>query len=138
GGGVRPRGVLGMSVPERSARVAGWGRTPWATATVAHPSTPDELVGAAVGAGPRGSITRGLGRSYGDAAQRSGGLVVDATGVAGILELDEDAGLVRVLGGTSLDDLLRHIVPRGWFVGTTPGTRFVTVGGMIAADVHGK
>lgn len=123
---------------ERSARVAGWGRTPWATADVVHPSTPSELAGAGAGAGARGAITRGLGRSYGDAAQRSGGLVVDATGVAGVLDLDQHSGTVRVLGGTSLDDLLRHIVPRGWFVGTTPGTRFVTVGGMIAADVHGK
>jgi decaprenylphospho-beta-D-ribofuranose 2-oxidase len=119
-------------------RLAGWGRTPWASAEVVRPGSPDGLARAATGAGPRGSITRGLGRSYGDAAQRSGGLVVDATGVAGVLELDEVAGVARALGGTSLDDLLRHIVPRGWFVGTTPGTRFVTVGGMVAADVHGK
>ena len=119
-------------------RLAGWGRTPWADAEVVQPGSPDALARAVTAAGARGSITRGLGRSYGDAAQRSGGLVVDATGVAGVLDLDTDAGVARVLAGTSLDELLRHIVPRGWFVGTTPGTRFVTVGGMIASDVHGK
>jgi decaprenylphospho-beta-D-ribofuranose 2-oxidase len=119
-------------------RVSGWGRTPWASAEVVRPGSADALAKAVTGAGDRGAITRGLGRSYGDAAQRSGGLVVDATEVAGILDLDPTTGVVRVLGGTSLDDLLRHIVPKGWFVGTTPGTRFVTVGGMIASDVHGK
>src|SRR5690606_8804579 len=73
-----------------------------------------------------------------DQAMNAGGLVVDATAVAGLLELDERAGTARVLAGTSLSDLLREVVPRGWFVQVTPGTRNVTVGGAIANDVHGK
>jgi decaprenylphospho-beta-D-ribofuranose 2-oxidase len=125
-------------VSEHLVELAGWGRTPRSSATVTRPTTAEELGKAAHEAGPRGAITRGLGRCYGDAAQRAGGLVIDATGVHGVLELDDHAGVVRVLAGTSLDDLLRVIVPRGWFVKTTPGTRFVTVGGMIASDVHGK
>jgi decaprenylphospho-beta-D-ribofuranose 2-oxidase len=119
--------------------LSGWGRTPWsAAAEVARPTDADELAKAAGRAGDRGAITRGLGRCYGDAAQRAGGLVIDATAVTSILELDLPNGVVRALAGTTLDELLRTIVPLGWFVPVTPGTRFVTVGGMVASDVHGK
>ncbi len=68
----------------------------------------------------------------------AGGIVVQSTGVSGLLELDHGAGTARVLAGTSIDSLLRDIVPQGWFVPVTPGTRYVTIGGAIAADVHGK
>jgi decaprenylphospho-beta-D-ribofuranose 2-oxidase len=85
----------------------------------------------------RGMVARGLGRSYGDAAQRSGGRVVQLTGWTGV-DLDRDAGLCRVRAGTSVDTLLRVLVPRGWFVPVTAGTRFITIGGAIAADIHGK
>jgi decaprenylphospho-beta-D-ribofuranose 2-oxidase len=119
--------------------LSGWGRTPWsAAAEIATPTDAEELAKAAGRAGERGAIARGLGRCYGDAAQRAGGLVIDATGVASILELDLPNGVVRALAGTSLDDLLRTIVPLGWFVPVTPGTRFVTLGGMVASDIHGK
>ena len=119
--------------------LAGWGRTPWsAPAEVVAPITADELATAALDAGPRGTIARGLGRCYGDAAQRAGGRVIDATKVASILDFDAGTGVVRVLAGTSLDTLLAAVVPRGWFVPVTPGTRFVTIGGMVASDVHGK
>jgi decaprenylphospho-beta-D-ribofuranose 2-oxidase len=68
----------------------------------------------------------------------AGGTVVESTRVSGILELDEATGVARVLAGTSLDALMREVVPRGWFVPVTPGTRYVTVGGALAADIHGK
>jgi decaprenylphospho-beta-D-ribofuranose 2-oxidase len=64
-------------------------------------------------------------------------LVVDVTGVAG-LEVDSESGLVTAAAGVSVDALLRVLVPRGRFVPVTPGTRHVTVGGAIAADIHGK
>jgi decaprenylphospho-beta-D-ribofuranose 2-oxidase len=118
--------------------VTGWGRNPTSASTVARPSTPDELAMAVKAAGPRGAIARGLGRAYGDCAMNAGGLVVNATGVSGLLELDNTAGTARVLAGTSIGDLLREIVPQGWFVPVTPGTRNVTIGGAIAADAHGK
>jgi decaprenylphospho-beta-D-ribofuranose 2-oxidase len=86
----------------------------------------------------RGVLARGLGRSYGDAAQNAGGTVLDATVYDELLSIDTDAGTARVAAGVSIDRLLRRIVPLGFFVPVTPGTRFVTVGGAIAADVHGK
>lgn len=118
--------------------VTGWGRAPVSASRVERPASPDELASAVKRAGRRGAIPRGLGRAYGDSAMNAGGTVVSSTGVSGLLELDEGAGTARVLAGTSLDDLLRIIVPRGWFVPVTPGTRYITVGGAIAADVHGK
>ncbi len=83
-------------------------------------------------------IARGLGRSYGDAAQSGGGTVLDMTRCSRLIDCDLEAGTVRAEAGLSIDELLRWSVPRGWFVPVTPGTRQVTLGGAFAADVHGK
>jgi decaprenylphospho-beta-D-ribofuranose 2-oxidase len=102
-----------------------------------RPSGP-EAVAALLRDGTAPLIARGLGRSYGDAAQCSGGLVLDTGCLSAIGPFDDVAGTVEVGAGVSLHQLMRHVLPRGWFVAVTPGTRFVTVGGAIAADVHGK
>lgn len=117
--------------------LTGWGRTNPSVADVVDVLR-SEVSGTIAAAGSRGALARGLGRSYGDAAQNSGGLVVRLLGSAKDASLDPQAGTVTVSAGASLDELMRELVPRGWFVPVTPGTRFVTVGGAIASDIHGK
>lgn len=111
----------------------GWGRTAPVAAT-AVTSTPDRVGDLLRGAGARGVIARGLGRSYGDAAQNSGGEVL--LPMAGAPRLEGDR--LVAAAGTSLHDLMRHLLPLGRFLPVTPGTRYVSVGGAIACDVHGK
>ena len=98
----------------------------------------DDLPAVVAAAGERGVLVRGLGRSYGDAAQNGGGTVVRLVAPSDAVVLDAAAGTVAAHAGASLDAVMRAIVPHGWFVPVTPGTRYVTVGGAIASDVHGK
>ena len=120
-------------------RLTGWGRTAPTLADVVRPG--DAAEGRRLVAGPlpgRAIGFRGLGRAYGDAAQSAGGTVVVTDRMCGLLDLDRTTGVVRAEAGLSIDALLRQVVPAGWFVPVTPGTRMVTLGGAVAADVHGK
>ncbi len=80
----------------------------------------------------------GLGRSYGDSCLNDGNTLLLARGLNRFLEFDSQQGVLVAEAGVSLGEILDFAVPRGWFLPVSPGTRFVTLGGAIANDVHGK
>lgn len=114
--------------------LAGWGRYPQVASQVARP---DRYVEVAAWA-REASLARGMGRAYGDAAISAGGTTVLMTRLNRFVSFDADSGLLRAEAGVTLDDILQVVMPQGWFLPVTPGTRYVTLGGAIAADVHGK
>ncbi len=125
-----------------TTELMGWGRTAPTASDLRRPTSAVELQRALPTASPRGLLARGLGRSYGDAAQNSGGTVIETTDVDAFTIHDSEPGsstvLVTAEAGASIDRMLHALVPQGLFVPVTPGTRYVTVGGAIAADIHGK
>ncbi|HUR34314.1 MAG TPA: FAD-binding oxidoreductase [Vicinamibacterales bacterium] len=114
-------------------RLAGWGRVP---VVPGYQVRSEDLEALTVDV----PLTRGLGRAYGDAALPAPGdsRIAGSTLADRILHFDAQTGEMSAEAGLSLDELYRAFLPRGWFTPVTPGTRFVTLGGMVAADVHGK
>src|SRR5580704_127635 len=117
--------------------LSGWGRTAPTRARVTGPLPAVELGELVASRPPRGVLARGAGRSYGDAAQNAGGWVL-APASEPLIEIDEAAGTVRAGGSVTFAELLARLVPAGLLLPVLPGTRHVTVGGAVAADVHGK
>jgi FAD/FMN-containing dehydrogenase len=83
-------------------------------------------------------LAYGLGRSYGDSCLLSGGVMIRIRGLNKLIQFDRENGLLRAEAGVTLSEILELVVPEGWFLPTTPGTRFVTLAGAIANDIHGK
>lgn len=120
--------------PLGEALLHGWGRYP-VTRCRLHEPADEAALQRAVADGP--VIARGNGRSYGDSALQARGTLLTAR-LGRCLRLDPNTGVLECDTGLLLADILDHAVPRGWFLPVTPGTKFVSVGGAIAADVHGK
>jgi decaprenylphospho-beta-D-ribofuranose 2-oxidase len=128
--------------PAEQRHLTGFGRTAPTTALVTPVAAEADVLAALREPGPRGITARGLGSSYGDPAQNAGGRVLDMTGLDRIHSISRDSdpatGTAVVDAGVSLDTLMRAALPFGLWVPVLPGTRQVTVGGAIAADVHSK
>ncbi len=123
-------------MPNRTVTLTGWGRISPSRAELAEPAT---VASAAPLLRPgAGVIPRGLGRSYNNAAQCGGGVVISTARLNRLVDLDPATGLATCEAGVSLEQLMVAGLPSGWFVPVSPGTRQVTIGGAIAADVHGK
>lgn len=113
--------------------LSGWGRYPVQECELRRP---ERYAGLLEDQSPR--IARGQGRSYGDAALNGDGLVLLTERVNRMLKFDSERGVLHAESGVALAELMRCLVPRGWFPKVTPGTQYASLGGCVAADVHGK
>ncbi len=127
------RNTENRSLRLKQQQLSGWGRYPVQECLCYRPEKLSEL-------GPLKpeSIPRGQGKSYGDAALNAGGNVVLTERINRFIAFDQQQGTITVEAGVTLAELLDFLVPRGWFLPVVPGTAGVSVGGCIAADVHGK
>lgn len=117
-----------------SMKVTNWGLYPTAEAEVRSFSSPRQAV--AETKDWEDFIPRGLGRCYGDSSLSE--RILDTTHFNRFLDFDPDTGILRCQSGVSFKEIIDVCLPQGWFLPVTPGTKFITVGGAIAADVHGK
>ncbi len=130
--------ATGVRAAPRDELLSGWGRTAPTRAQVHPVQVADDVQRLLADPPPRGLLPRGLGRSYGDASQNAGGDVLSMSGMRAVRDFDVRTGRITVEAGLSLDRLVDLVLPFGWFVPVTPGTAYVTVGGAIASDIHGK
>ncbi len=128
----------GRLVTGRTSAFQSWGRNP----RVSHSQVFRPFWSSEVGqldlAPGQSVLPHGLGRSYGDLPLNDEGALLVSTALDRIVDVDWESGLITAEGGISLTQLLEVIVPRGWFLPVSPGTKFVTLGGAIANDIHGK
>ena len=129
-----------MSRFQETDSILSWGRVVRASHMAARPAWREELPGLLTEATSEGRsvLALGLGRSYGETGLNPDGAVIDMTGLDRIIAFDPESRILRAEAGLSLGAILEVIVPHGLFLPVTPGTRFVTLGGAVANDVHGK
>lgn len=117
--------------------LSGWGRAFHSNSKVFSPNNICEIQELINDSSHGGIIARGLGRAYGNPAQCDEGRVIDMNLINNI-SLDINAKTITTGGGASINDILKIIIPKGFFIPVSAGTRYVTVGGAVAADIHGK
>jgi len=127
-----------MTPPTTRETLAGWGRYPQFEAETARPETREDVLRAFEAADKRPVLGRGMGRAYGDAAVSPNGLTLITNRLDRMLEFDPETGWLRCEAGVTISDLIATFLPRGFFPPVVPGTRFVSVGGALASDIHGK
>lgn len=115
-----------------------WGRINRSVQNVAAPSSREHLDAVIADKRFATVLPVGMRRSYGDSVLNSNGGIVEMSALNTLIDLDVASGRLKAEAGVTLDAILRTVVPRGYFVPVTPGTRYVTLGGAIANDVHGK
>ncbi len=117
-----------------------WGRYPNYDATLVPLSWQSDFpaVMQQRGGMPGGALAVGMGRSYGDSCLLRNGNLLVATGMNRLLAFDKESGLLTAEAGLTLAQLLDFAVPHGWFLPVSPGTKYVTLGGAVANDIHGK
>ena len=118
--------------------LSGWGRYPVESCHLFRPEKRSEVADTLASGLEPSYISRGLGRSYGDAALNENAGVIWHVLLNRFLSFDNASGVLECESGVSLAEIIQYFLPRGWFLPVTPGTKFVTVGGAIAADIHGK
>ncbi len=115
--------------------LSGWGNIPANTSKVVYPRTIQDV---------KGTLTldkllpRGLGRSYADQATNLNRSIVKMEKLNRFISFDQEKGILECEAGANLEDIIQYLAPRGWFPMITPGTKYITIGGAIANDVHGK
>jgi FAD/FMN-containing dehydrogenase len=114
-----------------------WGRYPRYAAKLVPLHWQDEFPRSVEGV-HGGALAVGMGRSYGDVCLLEDGTLLQTTGMNRLLAFDESTGLLTAEAGITLAEILDFCVPRGYFLPVTPGTKYVTLGGAIANDIHGK
>jgi FAD/FMN-containing dehydrogenase len=118
--------------------LSGWGRFPVEECRVFRPERMAAVAEILESGGERTYIARGVGRSYGDASLNAGAGVISFERLNRLIAFDPETGVLECEAGVTLAEILEAFLPRGFFPPVTPGTKFVTVAGAIAHDVHGK
>ena len=125
----------GQSIRGQAVNLSGWGRYPQQKGWESHPASLGEVPGHLA----RPYLPRAQGRSYGDAALPAPGhLAVNSAYLDRFIAFDPETGILEAESGVTFDRILKTFVPKGFFLPVTPGTAFVSLGGALASNVHGK
>ena len=117
---------------------SGWGNVKRSESFLREPATANEVRKMILSSGSKGTIPRGAGRSYGDQAMNEHGDVIRLSFKTNRWSQPDSEGIITVSSSVTFSELLEVLVPLGWYLPVVPGTGFVTIGGAIAADIHGK